>query len=68
MHNIRSIVVEFQPDTTMVDLHGSNISSQAIDQSEETSTVADNTMTAEESQQMISRISSRYFLYTYLKL
>jgi len=56
-----NIVVEFQPDTTIVDLQGSNISSQTIDQSTETSMITDNTMT-DKSQQIGSRISSRYYV------
>lgn len=59
-----SIVVEFQSDTTIVDLQSSNISIQTIDQSTGTSMVTDNT-TTDKSQQMSSRISSRYFIYTY---
>jgi len=51
------MVVEFQPDTVIVDIQGSNISSQTIDQSTGTSTVTDNP-TTDKIQQMSSRTSS----------
>ncbi|XP_060858391.1 uncharacterized protein LOC132935788 [Metopolophium dirhodum] len=51
------IVEKFQPDTTIVDMKGSNVSSQTIDQSTGTSTVTDNP-TTDKSQQMSSRTSS----------
>jgi len=53
----RSIVVEFQPDTAIMNVRG-NISSQTIDQSTGTSKITYNPIT-DKSQQMSSHISSR---------